>query len=192
LLPHWDMKEGVCDNAIFESFAGGKEEQEAWDRYLEKHIPLNTGSYGLLGRGLYELQLRQWLKEFKGSQDSFLVLTLESLNDVQATMQQVWKHVDLPSIDVQDATPKNTRDYDPSLGGDDAARNGKKNDTAAVATPKRQYLQNFYAPYNQRLQQLLQKHGWGSHSWTYDNDGESEFGDEDVNNEIENENPASL
>ena len=157
LIPHWDMETGVYDATKFDEFAGSTEEDVAWDRYLERNVLLNTGSYGLLTRGMYELQLRSWLKVCP--LESFLVLTLEQMKDVHGTMPLVWKHLDLPFVTLQDDAPKNTREYDPSL---------KSKDTGdGILAHRRKYLQDFYAPYNARLQDLLKKHGWAPHTWSY-------------------------
>lgn len=160
LLPHWDINNGVCNIRLFQSFAGSVEENQAWDRYLANHVPLNTGSYGLLARGLYELQLRPWLAAFEEYPDAFLVLTLESLKDVQNTMQRVWNHLGLPGISVEDATPKNAREYQPALAVSSA------DDTMMQ---KRKYLEQFFAPYNQRLRDLLCQRGWDDiDNWEYE------------------------
>ena len=172
LLPHWNIETGVCDDAVFADFAGSPQEDQAWQRYLEQHVPLHTGSYGLLTRGLYELQLRPWLKAFDTSQ--FLVLLLEDFQEdsgsdsskggggtsggtgvVTNTMQKVWKHLGLPPIDnMADETPKNQREYQNQMDEE-----------------LKQYLQIFFAPYNRRLQVLLEQHGWANDAiknWMYD------------------------
>ena len=156
LLPHWNIQDGVCDLAVFDEFAGSPEEDKAWNRYLEQHVPLNTGSYGLLSRGMYELQLRPWLK--KCPQESFLVLTIESLRNLEHTMPIVWKHLGLPAVTLEDDAPKNTRDYNPSL------QSSAKDASAAF---KREYLQAFFAPYNRRLAHLQKERGWEVHKWSY-------------------------
>jgi len=153
LLPYWtinnkndaddgslDISAAVFDPDLFEAFAGTAEEDAAWERYLKKHIPLNTGSYSLLARGLYELNLRPWLRAFAAS--DFLVLKLEAAKDatvLQETLQAVWKHLDVPYYTIPNAdTPKNARDYDP-----------------IASKETRAFLQRFYQPHNQRLQQTL-------------------------------------
>ena len=157
LLPYWTIdslagKDGgvgadlwssaVFDRAVYDSFSGSAEEDSAWERYLQTYVPLNTGSYGLLTRGLYELQLRPWFRAFDPS--DFMVLKLEALtadnNSTARTLRQVWDHLDVPPIGtVTDTTPKNARDYLPVM-------------TTATKT----FLQRFYEPHNQRHQHTLQ------------------------------------
>jgi hypothetical protein len=149
LLPHYNMERKSFDQSIFDQFAGSAQEDEAWQTYLARHVPLHTGSYGLLARGMYELQLRPWLRAFDESQ--FLVLRMESsFQDGSDTMQRVWKHLDLPAVTLEDATAKNCRDYN-----------------SLISTELERFLHAFYAPYNQRLSDMLCKHGWGTESWTY-------------------------
>jgi hypothetical protein len=137
LIPYWNITEGTLDEEIFASFSGSEEEDLAWDRYMQG-IPLNTGSYCLLGRGLYELNVRPWFRAF-GRAD-FLIVQLEKMKDrgVNAIMQEVWQHLDVPSVEVEDETPKNTRDYGPI------------SDTGIA-----DYLGRFFQPHNQRLASTL-------------------------------------
>jgi hypothetical protein len=146
LIPYWNIAEGALDEEIFASFSGSEEEDLAWDRYLQC-IPLNTGSYCLLGRGLYELNVRPWFRAF-GRAD-FLIVQLENMKErgVNAIMQDVWQHLDVPSVEVEDETPKNTRDY------------GPVSDKGIT-----DYLGRFFQPHNQRLASTLgaEWHGvWG-------------------------------
>jgi len=111
LIPYWNIEEGSIDQKVFDSFSGSTEESKAWEVYL-KDIPLNTGSYSILGRGLYELNLRPWFENF--SRDDFLVLQVErfKLDGVTNVMEKVWEHIGVPSYGVEDDSPKNTRSYD--------------------------------------------------------------------------------
>jgi hypothetical protein len=137
LVPYWNIETGKTDFELFETFSASEEEDRAWNLYLCRHVPLNTGSYGLLTRGLYALQLRPWLRAF--DRDQFLVLRLESMkaNGVQATMNRVWEHLNLPNHPVHDETPKNTREYQPM-------------DTETEA-----YLRRFFDPHNRQLASAL-------------------------------------
>jgi hypothetical protein len=139
LIPYWDTeKGGVLDQDSFDAFAGSPQESEAWNRYMEHHVPLSTGSYGLLTRGMYAVQLRPWLRAF--DRDQFLCLKLESMNNgVPETMQKVWAHLDLPNHPVADDSAKNSRQYDPT--------EPKAND----------YLQRFFEPHNRVLASVLQQ-----------------------------------
>ena len=140
LLPYWNMETGVCDEAIFKSFMDTEEEDKAWYAFLERNVPLNTGSYGLLARGLYALNLRPWLKDFDKSQ--FLVLQLEKdlhSDNVRSTMERVFDHVGVPSsFELEDVSPQNAREYEPKMDSE-----------------LYQYLQRFFEPHNQRLEALL-------------------------------------
>jgi len=155
LIPYWNTQTQTIDGDVFDSFVGSKEEDVAFEDYLKIHVPMNTGSHSLLSRGLYELQLRQWMKEF--DHDQFLVLKLEDMSQsfpqmhgnrdcsdvsdesgVQSTMNKVWKFLELPCYKVQDESAKNTRSYQKEI----------KDETKKV-------LERFYAPHNQRLESLL-------------------------------------
>eukprot|EP00536_Pseudo-nitzschia_multiseries_P003245 jgi/Psemu1/185426/e_gw1.48.116.1 len=153
LIPYWNIKEGVLDRDAFDRFAGSPKEAEAWDRYMRQHVPLNTGSYGLLTRGMYAVQLRPWFKAF--DRDQFLCLRLESMkstNGVKDTMQKVWAHLDLPNHPVEDESARNSRDYD-------------------ATEPKiKDYLQRFFEPHNRILASVLQETNseeWND-PWPYD------------------------
>jgi len=138
LIPYWNIQDGIVDQDIFNRFAGSSQEDEAWNKYLNRHVPLNTGSYGLLTRGMYAVQLRPWFRAF--SRDQFLCLRLESMkyDGVPAIMQLVWDHLDLPNHPVHDESAKNTREYqsmDPQVES---------------------YLQRFFQPHNRTLASVLE------------------------------------
>lgn len=157
LLPYWkldyslnddslvkikDWTSVTFDQAIYKSFVGSSEEDMAWGRYLKMHVPLNTGSYGLLSRGLYELNLRPWFRAF--DPDDFMVLKLEAMATIDGTasnLKQIWEHLDVPPFyELADTMPKNTRDYH-----------------SIVTTETRRFMQCFYEPHNIRLQSTLHK-----------------------------------
>ena len=148
LIPYFDIESGIVNIAGFESFCGSAEENKAWDQYLQKHVPLNTGSYGLLTRGMYALQLRPWLRAF--DRDQFLVIQLERMNHegVQRTMEQVWAHLDLPNFPVEDESVKNSRSYEP------------------MDEDLKAYLQRFFQPHNQLLSKVLNSEEWAG-VWEY-------------------------
>jgi len=154
LIPYWNIEEGGLDRDSFAQFTDSPQEDEAWDRYLQQHVPLNTGSYGLLTRGMYAVQLRPWLKAF--DRDQFLCLKLESMksgNGVGETMQKVWAHLDLPNHPLTDESAKNSREYD------------------ATEAKVRDYLQRFFEPHNRLLASVLQEtksEEW-KNPWPYDN-----------------------
>jgi hypothetical protein len=149
LIPYFDCTTGQVDQQVFDKFFGSPEEDQAWEKYLANHVPLNTGSYGLLTRGMYALQLRPWLRAFPKEQ--FLVLKLESLKTkgVQEFMRPVWEHLDLPPHAVEDEEAKNTRGYQP-MGEDIKA-----------------YLERFYEPHNRRLAEMLDDDNEWKNPWPY-------------------------
>jgi hypothetical protein len=138
LVPYWNIESGAVDQTAFDRFAGSDHEAEAWKLYLDRHVPLNTGSYGLLTRGMYAVQLRPWFRAY--ARDQFLCLRLESMkaDGVQSTMMQVWKHLDLPNHPVEDVSAKNTRDYE------------------AMEPEIESYLQRFFQPHNRVLASVLE------------------------------------
>lgn len=139
LIPYWDIERKTMDLKIFDKFVGTKEENYAYRQYLKIHVPMNTGSHSLISRGMYELQLRQWFREFPSQM--FLVLKLEDMKaegGVQRAMDRVWTHLDLPPFIMKDVSAKNTRSYSDPLSDE-------MKDTLA----------RFFAPHNQRLKVLL-------------------------------------
>jgi len=149
LIPYWDMKTGEMDKERFREFSGSKEEDAAWNVYLSRYVPINTGSYGLVTRGMYELQLRPWLQSF--DRNRFMCLKLEDLKKGSSTMERVWVHLGLPNYAVEDESAKNQRNYEPM---------DKKLEA---------YLQLFYAPHNERLVDVLGKEDehWEKNMWKY-------------------------
>ena len=146
LIPYWNVDSKTIDMKKFYEFSGSKKEDLAFKEYLKTHVPMGTGSHSLVSRGMYELQLRQWIRAF--SSDAFLVLKLEDMkkNGVNATMKKVWKHLGLPEYEVQDESAKNTRSYDEM-----------KDET-------KEMLDRFYKPHNARLELLLGD-GWSENPW---------------------------
>ena len=141
LIPYFDIQKGLVDRDAFDAFSGSKAENDAWDRFISD-IPLNTGSHSLLARGLYELQLRPWFKFF--DRERFMCIKLEEMkkDGMSKFMDRVWDHLNLPRYEVEDESPKNTRSYDPM-----------SEDTKA-------YLQRFYAPHNEKMEEVLGIAGW--------------------------------
>lgn len=141
LIPYFNIETGQIDTTMFQSFAGSKAENDAWDRFLVD-IPMNTGSHSLIARGLYELQLRPWFKFFE--QDRFMIIRLEEMNGqgVSRIMDQVWDHLDLPRYQFEDVAAKNTRTYD------------------RMSVETEQYLQRFYSPHNEKFATVVGVSGW--------------------------------
>lgn len=110
-----------------------QEEDAAWNKYMRHPEWENL----MLGRGLYEIQLRLWFQHFDPSQ--FLILKCKDL-DVhrEATMKRVCAFLRIPyqSLDIQEKV--HVRNYSTPL-------------SPRVETR----LYEFYRPYNERLEALL-------------------------------------
>ena len=151
LLPYWNVESKTVDREIFDSFINTTEEDEAWEKYVTTRIPLNTGSYSPLARGLYALQCRQWLRSFVKSK--FLVLKLEDLKKkgVQWAVNKSMEHLGLPRFEVADATTKNSREYTDPLEGKDELRG---------------WLQRFFEPHNERFgKMMIEELGYDEVDW---------------------------
>ena len=137
----WDQF--VFNPKVFESFSGSPEEAVAWTCYVQQHVPLHTGSYGLLSRGVYSLQIGAWLKQFEALQ--FLIFKLEAMTSsddtAYATLREVWKHIEVPFYELPVEAvrqPQNARDYSLDLSG-----------------LLHDFLRRFYEPHNQRLHAMI-------------------------------------
>ena len=104
-------------------------------------LPMTHGGHSIVARGLYVLQVRQWAQEWPADQ-----LRVYSINEikgtksaVQATMEEVFAFLHLPPHDLEDVEAKNTRSYAP------------------MPEVCRQLLEEFYAPYNAKLFEMLNR-----------------------------------
>lgn len=154
LLPYWDMDSKTVDKQLFDSFINTREEDEAWERYVRTRIPLNTGSYSPLARGLYALQCRQWFRSF--AKDKFLIMKLEDMSQqskgVQWVVNQSLEHLGLPRFEVPDADKKNARDYSDPFDG---------------KVELKDWLHRFFAPHNERFgKMVVEELGYNEHDWT--------------------------
>jgi len=144
LLPYWDVEAKTLDREVFDNFVDSREEDEAWERYITTRIPLNTGSYSPLARGMYAVQCRQWFRSF--NKDKFLVMKLEDMSSnsankgVQWMVDQTLKHLGLPQFEVPDVEKKNSREYNDPLDGKEELRG---------------WLQRFFAPHNERFGRVM-------------------------------------
>ena len=142
VLPYWDMENKCVDKDVFDSFINTPEEDEAWEKYIRTRVPLNTGSYSPLARGLYALQCRQWFRSF--SKDKFLVMKLEDMSSVEKGVEWVLnkslEHLGLPRYEVSDVDKKNVRDYTDPFEGKDELKT---------------WLHRFFAPHNERFGKLV-------------------------------------
>ena len=115
LLPYYDILSHTVDTTIFNNFVGSKEEDDAYKLYQKNSIPMNTGSHSLILRGMYELQLRHWIKQYD-DKSKILVLNMDDLsNKPQYVMCKVYAFIDLPDLSntfENDMHPKaNARNY---------------------------------------------------------------------------------
>ncbi len=125
------LKEGLTE----------EEENVAFKNFL-KTTPMNTGSHSLLVRGMYELQLRQWMKEF--DRDRFLVMKLEDMKaeGTQASVSRAFEFLGLPDFEIVDEGAKNSRSY----GG--------------MEEGVKEKLTAFYSKYDEKLFAMLGWSGW--------------------------------
>ena len=145
LIPYWDMEQKIINSDSFGSFVGSEAEEEAFSRYLQKYVKVKSGSYGIIVRGLYELQLRPWMKAFDPKQ--FMVLKLESMScsvdkdRIHTVMDHVWHHLELPFYKIEDGEIKNARSY-----------------KCEMSEETKMMLKRFYKPHNIRLSTMLKNH----------------------------------
>jgi hypothetical protein len=124
----------------FQAFSGSKEEDKAWERYSSGYERL---AYFPVGRGLYSIQLRHWLKEYEkvpGGRDLFLISEYKELYEHggQAAFDRVIKFLDLEPYELNNVAKQRVGTYEDPID------------------PKtRQMLKDFYAPYNRQLSKLL-------------------------------------
>lgn len=149
VIPYWQTSRHV-NRDVYNSFIGTEEEYQAWMRYLS-HIPLHTGSYALIGRSLYALNLLPWLRAMDRSQFFVVSLDEEWSTDPQSVLTKVWQHLDVPHCSTVDAQPQNTRAYESKL-----------------SVEWKDCLQRFFEPHNERLVNLLASyHNAWQRRWVY-------------------------
>ena len=113
---------------------------EAWREKVLNFVPILHGAHSLVARGLYVLQLRQWLAHWPKDQIRIYTMNeLKGLTHVQRTMNGVFDYLQLPHHTYTEVEAKNSRKYEP------------------MSAESRAILDAFYAPYNTALFQLLGK-----------------------------------
>lgn len=130
----WMMANGLISNVTLSH----EEELEAWRRYLNTEEAKTRWKKLPIGRGFYELQLQRWFQYFPRGQ--FLILKSEDLDtDRAATMKRVFEFLGVPNHV--------------------AKKHGKKihqrTYSFKAANDVRDFLYEFYRPYNERLAELL-------------------------------------
>jgi hypothetical protein len=136
-------KAGVIANRTLqelEQFSGSREEAEAWQNYTRSRT-----SQFFLGRGLYAIQFRQWyaaMDRIKKSRSDLLPVRSEAVkNDTQGEYSKILSFLGL-------------EDHILSYAGAHHVTSTKEEH---VPMPKsiRRELEEFYAPYNKQLYELL-------------------------------------
>ena len=103
-----------------------------------KGLPMGHGGHSIVLRGIYSLQLLPWITEYGSSNIKVMSIGAITGDRAQDTMADVFQFVGLPPHSLDDTSAKNTRASKSPM--DDKAR---------------QLLQDFYAPYNEKLFELI-------------------------------------
>ena len=151
LLPYWNVESRTVDTEAFEAFADSPEEDEAWERYVTTRVPLNTGSYAPLGRGMYALQCRRWFRSFPP--DKFCVMRLEDVGErgAQWAADRAAAHLGLPRYELPDPGRRNSREYGDPLAGKAELRG---------------WLERLFRPHNGRFgRMVVEELGYEGEEW---------------------------
>jgi hypothetical protein len=125
----WMKKVGLVSKTTLSH----EEEDEAWIKYQDHR----KWRKFMLGRGMYEIQLRAWFKYFPREQ--FLILKSEDLDhDRTATMSRVYQFLGVPEQVLEN----------------DEKVHMRKNSNP-VSDEVQTFLYDFYRPYNRRLESLF-------------------------------------
>ncbi len=117
-----------------------EEANDLWKTKVLTHLPTKHGIHSLVARGLYVLQLREWLAHWPKDQIQIYTMNeFSGLTHVQHTMNAVFDYLQLPHHTYTEVEAKNSRKYEP------------------MSAESRAILDAFYAPYNDALFQLLGK-----------------------------------
>lgn len=124
-----------------------QEEEDSWERYL------GLASEGPIGRSLYEIQLRQWFKAFESigrdpKTQIYIVRSEDMKKDMQGEMKKIHTFLGLPFVEVKSEEKRVVSTYD-----------------APMQNATRKMLQNFFAPYNRKLYELLGGDWNGQKQW---------------------------
>lgn len=138
-------------------------------KYLadSKLCPMGHGGHSLVARGLYALQLEPWLETYPLCTDiaregvepeeggKLMVVRLEDLQSkTEEVMSQVFTHIGLEPVQLEDSSAKNARSYRPldeSIDLSNSVDMDVSNEQAAAR------LRAFYQPHNARLESLLDR-----------------------------------
>mmetsp|Transcript_13467 Transcript_13467/g.31119 ORF Transcript_13467/g.31119 Transcript_13467/m.31119 type:complete len:364 (-) Transcript_13467:203-1294(-) len=109
----------------------------------------------LVRRGLYSTQLKWWLKRYTAGEDLLVVNYKDLVEDTRSVYERVLGFAGIP-------LPANTS----AIDFDKRARTDKRKEDRPLAAETRRYLEEFYAPHNAELEELLgeewspEKLGW--------------------------------
>ena len=136
------------DKTDFESYSGSSEEFEAWERYFKKQ------DTGVVGRGLYAIQLELWMDEFrkidKSIENDLLLFQSEyAKENPTQTLNQALKFLGL-------STQSESGSYRP-----DTELHPTNYTHAEMSNETYNLLYELYEPYNKRLYKLLGEDAWG-------------------------------
>jgi len=144
---HYEMPAKVpFDHAIFDS--------DKWiSRERAIHKSYDSGPMGrqiLVRRGLYNIQLKWWLKHYTLN-ENFMVLNYdELLKDIRAVYEKVCHFAGIPLPYDKDQNPS-----DVGIDFDQWVRKDHRKDSRPLREETRKYLSEFYAPYTAELEALL-------------------------------------
>eukprot|EP00588_Corethron_pennatum_P001597 CAMPEP_0194287500 /NCGR_PEP_ID=MMETSP0169-20130528/34872_1 /TAXON_ID=218684 /ORGANISM="Corethron pennatum, Strain L29A3" /LENGTH=361 /DNA_ID=CAMNT_0039034211 /DNA_START=585 /DNA_END=1666 /DNA_ORIENTATION=+ len=174
LVRDWGNKKTV----EFADFIGSDEETEAWALYLDKYVTRKTRkNIGYVARGLYDLQLRSWMKYFPTK--NIMVLKNEELmntenapNMMNLTVNKVFEFLNVSPHNIKASTERmSNRNMNIKMtklleSKPRIPRNRALAEEERLSDGMRNKLREFYAPYNQRLEKLLGNEWKGV--WEYD------------------------
>ncbi len=136
--------EQMIDEELLEIEQAGITAESSYADFRDKLLstrPMTHGGHSLLIRGMYALQLAPYFEHWPKEQ-----LKIVSMKDIQGTEKQVRKVVNevfaymkLPPVDEINLEPRNTREYAP------------------MAEETKLRLEAFFAPYNEKLFDILGK-----------------------------------
>jgi hypothetical protein len=120
-----------------------EEEKKAWKAYL------SHPTEGVLGRSLYEFQIRRWFQAFQDSgrdpRTQFYFLRSENMkHNLQGEMQKLHTFLGLPFVPVVNEEEKVVSHY-----------------TEPIQNKTKAMLENLLDPFNKKLYKLLDEYGFG-------------------------------
>eukprot|EP00941_MAST-03F_sp_MAST-3F-sp1_P001445 g1445.t1 len=128
-----------------------KRDSKLQREYFGKRPCGGHGAHSWVGRGLYAVQLRLWLRHFPREQ--ILIVNSDEMrnpSECRKTVNTVFKHVHLSPHEIADAKPKNT-----------AEQRGRKAWVKPFDPDLKNRLREFFRPHNEEFFKLVGKDfGW--------------------------------